>query len=97
MVWLWQGCRRAVPGPAHPPEDRCAQHQPPTRADLKPSPHLLTPGRRCAEVLSDSPASHCRLLEFIHPSQLPSALGGALDCALNDVIAEVDKELAAQS
>ena len=47
-------------------------------------------------MLSDSPASHCRLLEFIHPSQLPSALGGALDCALNDVIAEVDKELAAQ-
>ncbi len=48
-------------------------------------------------MLSDSPASHCRLLEFIHPSQLPKALGGTLDCALNDVIAEVDKELAAQS
>ena len=34
-----------------------------------------------------------RLLEWIHPSQLPACYGGALDCPLNALVEAADAQL----
>jgi hypothetical protein len=34
-----------------------------------------------------------RLLECIHPSQLPACYGGALDCPLNALVEAADAQL----
>ena len=36
---------------------------------------------------------HCRLLEWIHPSQLPVCMGGQMECELDQILPAMDRRL----